>query len=171
MRKNCVLELLTAQRVHSFRSVREEEVWNLIETLSSSNGLPVNLSKNFFAMTNTVISRVAFGKKCKGQDEFVSLVKEIIMHSSGFNVPDLYPLLKFIASINGMKTTLKRLYRKRDNILQDIIDDHKMNMITASTANDSSCKEDLVDVLLKLQKSSDLNFELTAKHIKAVLLV
>ncbi|XP_030939618.1 premnaspirodiene oxygenase-like [Quercus lobata] len=168
MRKICVLELLTAQRVHSFRSVREEEVWNLIETLSSSNGLPVNLSKNLFAMTNTVISRVAFGEKCKGQDEFISLVKEIMVLSSGFNVPDLYPSLKFVASINGMKTTLKRLYQKRDNILQDIIDDHKMNMITASTANDSSCKEDLVDVLLKLQKSSDLKIEITTKHIKAV---
>ena len=91
-------------------------------------------------------------KRCKGQDEFVSLVKEIIMHSSGFNVPDLYPLLKFIASINGMKTTLKRLHRKRDKILQDIVDDHKMNMITASTTNDSLCKEDLVDVLLKLSE-------------------
>ena len=32
----------------------------------------------------------------------------------------------------------------------------------------SSCKEDLVDVLLKLQKSSDLKFEITTKHIKAV---
>uniref|UniRef100_A0A7N2L3E3 Cytochrome P450 n=1 Tax=Quercus lobata TaxID=97700 RepID=A0A7N2L3E3_QUELO len=134
-------ELLNAQRVHSFRSVREEEVWNLIETLSSSNGLPVNLSKNLFAMTNTVISRVAFGEKCKGQDDFISPFKEIMMHSSAFNVPDLYPSLKFIASINGMKTTLKRLHQKRDKILQDIVDDHKMNMITASTTNDSSCKE------------------------------
>ena len=42
-----------------------------------------------------------------------------------------------------------------------------MNMIIASTANDSSCKEDLVDVLLKLQKSSDLKFEITTKHIEA----
>ncbi|KAL4654960.1 hypothetical protein ACB092_01G417500 [Castanea dentata] len=168
MRKICVLELLTAQRVHSFRSVREEEVWNLIETLASSNGLSINLSKNLFAMTNTVTSRAAFGEKCKGQDEFISLVKEIMVLSSGFNVPDLYPSLKFIASINGMKTALKRLHQKRDSILQDIIDDHKMNMITTSTTNDSSCKEDLVDVLLKLQKSSDLKFEITTKHIKAV---
>ncbi|KAF3959648.1 hypothetical protein CMV_015556 [Castanea mollissima] len=121
-------------------------------------------------MTNSVISRAAFGEKCKGQDEFISLMKKILELASGFNVPDLYPSLKFIASINGMKTTLKRLHQKRDNILQDIIDDHKMNMITTSITNASSCKKDLVDVLLKLQKSSDLNFELTAKHIKAVLL-
>ena len=43
-----------------------------------------------------------------------------------------------------------------------------MNMKTTSITKDSSCKEDLVDVLLKLQKSSDLKFEVTAKHIKAV---
>ena len=171
MRKICVLELLNAQRVQSFRSIREEEVWNLIETISSSNGLPVNLSKNLFSMTNSVISRAAFGEKCKGQDEFISLMKKLLELASGFNVPDLYPSLKFIASINGMKTTLKRLHQTMDNILQDIIDDHKMNMITTSITNAPSCKKDLVDVLLKLQKSSDLNFELTAKHIKAVLLV
>ncbi|KAM3714810.1 hypothetical protein ACJW31_01G362200 [Castanea mollissima] len=151
MRKICVSELLNAQLVQSFRSIREEEVWNLIETISSSNGLPVNLSKNLFSMTNSVISRAAFGKKCKGQDEFISLMKKILELASGFNVPDLYPSLK-------------------DNILQDIIDDHKMNMITTSITNASSCKKDLVDVLLKLQKSSDLNFELTAKHIKAIIL-
>ena len=70
-----------------------------------------------------------------------------------------------------MKTTLKRLHQKMDNILQDIIDDHKMNMITTSITIAPSCKKDLVDMLLKLQKSSDLNFELTAKHVKAILLV
>ena len=64
MRKICVLELLTVQRVHSFRSVREEEVWNLIETLSLSNGLSINLSKHLFALTNTVTSRATFGEKC-----------------------------------------------------------------------------------------------------------
>ncbi|KAL0013099.1 hypothetical protein SO802_000168 [Lithocarpus litseifolius] len=145
MRKICVSKLLNAQRVQSFRSIREEEVWNLIETISSSNGLPVNLSKNLFSMTNSVISRAAFGEKCKGQDEFISLMKMILELASGFNVPDLYPSLKFIASINGMKTTLKRLHQKRDNILQDIIDDHKMNMITTSITNAPSCKKDLVD--------------------------
>ena len=133
-----------------------------------SNGLSINLSKHLFALTNTVTSRATFGEKCKAQDEFISLVKEIMLLTSGFNVPDLYPSLKFIASINGMKTALKRLHQKRDNILEDIIDDHKMKMITTSTTNDSSCKEDLVDVLLKLQKSSDLKFEIITKHIKAV---
>ena len=169
IRKICVLELLSAKRVQSFRSIREEEVWNLIETISLSNGLPVNLRKNLFTITNSVISRAAFGEKCKGQDEFISLNKEINKLASGFNVPDLYLSLKFIASINGMKTTLKRLHRKKENIFQDIIGDHEMmNMKTTSITKDSSCKEDLVDVLLKLQKSSDLKFEVTAKHIKAV---
>ena len=168
IRKICVLKLLSAKRVQSFRSIREEEVWNLIETISLSSGLPVNLRKNLFTITNSVISRAAFGEKCKGQDEFISLNKEINKLASGFNVPDLYLSLKFIASINGMKTTLKRLHQKMDNILQDIIDDHKMNMIITSITNAPSCKKDLVDVLLKLQKSSDLKFEVTAKHIEAV---
>ena len=171
MRKICVLELLNAQRVQSFRSIREEEVWNLIGTIYSSNGLPINLSKNLFSMTNSVTSRAAFGEKYKGQDEFISLVKEIVMLSSGFNMPDLFPSLKFIAIFNGMKTALERLHQNMDKILQDIIDDHKMNIITTSTTNDFSRKEDLLDVLLKLQESRELKFEVTTKHIKAVTLV
>ncbi|XP_075672112.1 melianol synthase CYP71BQ5-like [Castanea sativa] len=170
MRKICVLELLNAQRVQSFRSIREEEVWNLIGTIYSSNGLPINLSKNLFSMTNSVTSRAAFGEKYRGQDELISLVKEIVMLSSGFNVPDLFPSLKFIAIFNGMKTALERIYQDMDKILQDIIDDHKMNIITTSTTNNFSRKEDLLDVLLKLQESRELKFEVTTKHIKAVTL-
>uniref|UniRef100_A0A2N9JBQ1 Uncharacterized protein n=1 Tax=Fagus sylvatica TaxID=28930 RepID=A0A2N9JBQ1_FAGSY len=122
---------------------------------------------NFF-VSEFLSYKFSIWRKCKEQDEFIFLVKEIIMLSSGFNVPDLFPSLKFIAVINGMKTALERVHQKMVNILQDIIDDHKMNMITNRTINDSSCKEDLFDVLLKLQESSELKFEITTKHIKAV---
>ncbi|KAF5482610.1 hypothetical protein F2P56_003166, partial [Juglans regia] len=92
IRKICTQELLGAQRVQSFWSVREEEVSNLIESISSSQGLPFNLSKGLLSLANNTISRTAFGsEKSKSQDEFIQLVKEMMTLSQGFNVPDLFP--------------------------------------------------------------------------------
>ena len=41
MRKLSVMQFLSAKRIQSFRSIREEEVWNLIEGISSSAGLQI----------------------------------------------------------------------------------------------------------------------------------
>ncbi|EOY12075.1 Cytochrome P450 71D10, putative [Theobroma cacao] len=45
LQKVCTTELLSEARVQSFRSIREEEVLNLIKTINESNGKPFNLVK------------------------------------------------------------------------------------------------------------------------------
>jgi hypothetical protein len=47
------------------RSIRETEVWNLTESISSSQGVPINLSNKLLSLTDTSISRAAFGEMCK----------------------------------------------------------------------------------------------------------
>lgn len=171
MRKICVYELLSAKRVGFFRSVREEEVCSLVESISSSHELPINLSKMIFSLTNIVISRTAFGKKSRGQDEFKPLLKELIKYSAGFHTPDLFPSVKFLSLLIGMKPALQRIHKKLNKILDDIINDHKMKIKSNFTSNEEPDGEDLVDVLLRLQESSALGFEITTDHIKIVILV
>ncbi|XP_059455184.1 desmethyl-deoxy-podophyllotoxin synthase-like [Corylus avellana] len=165
IRKICVVELLSAKRVLSFRSVREEEACNLVESisLSGSGGFPINLSEKIFSFTNRIASRAAFGKKCKYEKEFISLVREGFSLSGGFNVPDLFPSLKFLAFLTGMKPALEKLHRKMDKILEDIIEE-KMQTIT--TTKD----DDIVDVLLQLRETGGVDFNITTNHIKAVTL-
>ncbi|XP_030962309.1 premnaspirodiene oxygenase-like [Quercus lobata] len=172
MRKICVLELLSTKRVQSFKTIREEEVWNLIESISLSQGLPINLSEKIFTTSYCITSRAAFGKKCKYEQEFLSLIKKSFNLSGGFDVPDLFPSLKFLSFLTGMRPALEKLHKKLDKILDEIINEHKMKRSTNISASKhepaGGDHDDLVDVLLKLQEMSDLEFDITSNQIKAV---
>uniref|UniRef100_A0A5B7CAQ3 Premnaspirodiene oxygenase-like n=1 Tax=Davidia involucrata TaxID=16924 RepID=A0A5B7CAQ3_DAVIN len=60
LRKICIVELLSPKRVQTFRSIREEEVFNLIRSIHSNARSPINLSKKIFALTYGITAR-AFG--------------------------------------------------------------------------------------------------------------
>ncbi|XWS51764.1 hypothetical protein CRYUN_Cryun11dG0011200 [Craigia yunnanensis] len=60
LRKVCNTELLSATRVQSFRSIREEEVLNLIKSIHESDGKPINLSEKIYSMTYGITARTAF---------------------------------------------------------------------------------------------------------------
>ncbi|XWS51768.1 hypothetical protein CRYUN_Cryun11dG0011500 [Craigia yunnanensis] len=62
LRKVCNTELLSATRVQSFRSIREEEVLNLIKSIHESDGKPINLSEKIYSMTYGITARTAFVK-------------------------------------------------------------------------------------------------------------
>jgi hypothetical protein len=47
------------------RPIREAKVWNLTESISSYQGVPINLSNKLLSLTNTSISRAAFGEMCR----------------------------------------------------------------------------------------------------------
>ncbi|CAJ1970762.1 unnamed protein product [Sphenostylis stenocarpa] len=78
LRKICSQELLSNTRVRSFRSLREEEVKNLVRYIETNNGSCVNLSEKVACMASAIIARAAFGEKCKYQEEFISLVKKLV---------------------------------------------------------------------------------------------
>ncbi|XP_021806654.1 premnaspirodiene oxygenase-like [Prunus avium] len=177
MRKICVLELLSAKRVQSFSSIREEEAWNLVESISLSQGQPINLSEMIFSMQDSIIARSALGKKCKYQQEFRSLIKEAFILGEGFSLPDLFPSLKFLRHVTRTKSALEKIHRKIDRILDEIIDDHhelkrvNTNIVASiTTRTDEVLQEGPVHVLLQLQESGGLQFDLTTNHIKAVIL-
>ncbi|CAN6709053.1 unnamed protein product [Malus baccata var. baccata] len=168
LRKICVFELLSATRVQSFRSVREEEVRNLIESIGSMSheGLAINFRDRCCSFTSGVVSKAAFGKKCKDQKEFLSLLDEILKLGSGFDIPDLFPSLSFLGFITGSIPALKDIKSKLNTILERIINDHKIK------SNDKAVEEEenFVDVLLKLKDSNKVEFNFTTNHIKDMIM-
>lgn len=179
MRKICVMALLSSKRVQSFCSIRENEVLNLIRSISSNKGSSsssllstFNLSKELMSFMYGLTAQIAFGKKSEYQEDFISIVLENIKIASGFHIADLYPSVKFIQIISEMSPKIRKNQKRNDLILDNIIDEHKKNREKMQIDIDGEeTKEDLVDVLLRVQESRDFGTPLTNNNIKSVIMV
>jgi cytochrome P450 len=170
MRKISNMELLSTQKVLSFRSIREDEVRNLITSIHSSmeSGLPVDLSEKLFSLTNNIICRTTFGYKCKDQEFLIKIIKELISLTSDFDVADLFPSFKFLHAMSRTRPRLEKLHKSLDQIFDDIINKHAEQIDAGFNAGDR--REDLVDVLIRLKSRSSPEFPITNDNIKAVIL-
>jgi len=135
---------------------------------------PVNLSVMFHSITNSVVSRAAFGKKRKNAAEFLAATKAVVGLSSGFNIPDLFPTwTTVLAKLTGMTRSLKEIHKTVDTILEEIIEERKHirdDKIKGGAAAED-VDENLVDVLIGLQEKGGFGFQLTNSIIKAIILV
>lgn len=168
LRKICTLELLSTKRVQSFQSLRQEEIMILARSIASCAGSPVNLTERAYASAYGFTSRAAFGMKSKEQEEFVLLAQQGIEMASGFDLADVYPSVKLLQAMSRTKWRLTKLHKQVDGILENIINQHKLER----TAETVKCRrqDDLVDVLLRFQESGN-ELPLTTENIKAVILV
>ncbi|XP_074591860.1 premnaspirodiene oxygenase-like [Curcuma longa] len=163
MRRICATELFSAKRVRSFSAIRAEEVAELIRDAAAASGQPMNVNHKLTALLNSIVSRASFGFRCHSQHAFVETMKEVMMLASGFCAADLFPSLKFVASISGLASKLKKLHRKVDEILDATIKEHQ-------SRKSEGDEEDLLDVLLRLKDDGTLETPITFDNIKAVIL-
>ncbi|CAN1217927.1 Premnaspirodiene oxygenase [Linum perenne] len=169
LRKICVVEVLGANRVRGFRSIREEEIANLVNNFSrkAAEGAVVDISEEVFWVSTRVTSRAALGKPRERDDGFLKIVGEVSDILGGFRVSDLFPSFKFLPVVTGFKGKLVRMHKKMDLMLDGIINEHKKKR-SSSSSSSSTTDDDLVDVLLNLHESGDQQFDLTEDNIKAV---
>ncbi|CAJ1932859.1 unnamed protein product [Sphenostylis stenocarpa] len=165
VRQMCTMELLGQKRVNSFQPIRAEELTNLIKMIDSKKGSPVNLTQLVLSSIYSIISRAAFGNKCKDQEEFISLVKEGLAI-----LGDLFPSGRWLQFVTGFRHKIERLHQQIDRILQNIIIEHRE---AKSKGKEDQGEEsgDLVDILLKLQDDNhgNENICLTDNNIKATI--
>lgn len=144
LRKICTFELFSSKSVQKFRYIREEEVLNLVKTISQNEGSRINLSREFFSMTVGILTRAAFGKKSKDQEPFWALLREVLELTTGFSAVDMYPSMKFLQVISGVRPRLERVHKELDKILDNILNEHKEVKEVGKRQVD---REDIVDVL------------------------
>ncbi|TKV90171.1 hypothetical protein SEVIR_9G011000v4 [Setaria viridis] len=172
LRQLCAAEILSPKRVLSFRHIREDEVALKLEEIRAAGpSTPVNLSVMFHSLTNSIVSRAAFGKKRKNAPEFMAAIKAGVGLSSGFNIPDLFPTwTTVLAKVTGMKRSLQDIHRTVDSILQEIIDERKAILDEKVRSGAENAEENLVDVLIGLQEKGGFGFHLNNSRIKAIIL-
>ncbi|PIA50877.1 hypothetical protein AQUCO_01200275v1 [Aquilegia coerulea] len=169
LRKICFQELFSPKKVQAMWSIRNEEVSNLIEKISSMAGSTVNITEMISLLTNDITSRAAFGKKCKDKEVFLSLMEESMRLAGGFDFADLYPSLKFLHGISNTQSQLEKVHHKLDMILEDIINEHRQNRLKSETEKALEHEEDVVDVFLRLQEENNLTLPMENDNIKAVI--
>jgi hypothetical protein len=170
LRKICTSELLSLKRVNSYLPIREEVLSNLVKWIVSENGPPINLTEAVNSSIYTIVSRAAFGNKYKDQENFISVIKEAIKVSAGFDLGDLFPSAKWLQHVTGLRPKLESYHRQTDQIFENIINDHKVAKY-AKGKDDQGEVEDLVDVLLNYEDGSNQDFSLTKDNIKAIIMV
>ncbi|KAL2236916.1 UNVERIFIED_CONTAM: Premnaspirodiene oxygenase [Sesamum indicum] len=187
MRKICIMELLSSKSVRSFGSIRNDEVSSLVKFIQASAGKPVNLTDKIFWMMNSITCRASFGTVCKDNDALIKLLRDGMQMAGGFEIADVFPSSKIVSALSWTKWRLVMMGRKLDMILDDIINEHKVNLDKlARESGDGQGKldlsagrrgngefgnEDLVDVFLRLKESGDLEFPIGNDNIKAILFV
>lgn len=179
LRKISVLEVFSLRRVQSFGFIREEEVALLMNSISesSSSASPVDLSEKMFALTGSIVFRMAFGRRFRGSNfdnhRFQELVHAVESLLGGFAAAECFPYVGWIIDrLNGYHAKLERVFQELDTLFQQIIDDH---LKPAETTKQEHVQQDIIDVMLKIERDQAESHEseawLTKNHIKAVLLV
>ncbi|KAK1404980.1 premnaspirodiene oxygenase-like [Heracleum sosnowskyi] len=146
-----------------FRPIRESEVSNLITTISHNVGKTINLGKELFTLTIGITARAGFGKRVGEEKVLAMLIQELLDLSSGFSVADMYPSLKFLHLISGVRPRMEKVYQGMNKVFGDIISEHRKRKAEAD-------QEDLVDVLLRVHNDGLLECPVTDDNIKAVIL-
>ncbi|XVE50803.1 hypothetical protein DITRI_Ditri01bG0192500 [Diplodiscus trichospermus] len=98
-------------------------------------------------------AKSAFGKKSKGQEEFIRIVSEAVKLAAGFSLADMYPSSEVLKKISRMRIKAEKLHQASDRILENIVNEHKekRNKMIEATSKEQA-EGDLVEVLLKLRE-------------------
>lgn len=171
MRKICTFELLTPKCVKSFQPIREHEVSNIIKEISLNEGSSINISKMINLFSYGLTSRIALGGKSEDQEAFMDAMKDLTKLVGGFSLADLFPSFEVLQVLTGIRSKAEKVHKEIDRILEKILRYHKLESSLETKGINEKTGEDLVDVLLRLQKQNNLEHPLSDSIIKANMLV
>uniref|UniRef100_A0ACD5UBW2 Uncharacterized protein n=1 Tax=Avena sativa TaxID=4498 RepID=A0ACD5UBW2_AVESA len=166
LRKIAVTELFTARRVLSFRAIREEEVAAALREVGEAAAAdrPVEMHALLSALVADSTVRAVMGDRCKERDAFLRELDRSLKLSAGFNPADLWPSSRLAVRFSGAARRAKECRDAVYGILDGIIQEHLERMDSGRGHH-----EDLIDVLLKIQKEGGLQFPLDMDAIKSVI--
>ncbi|KAB2597285.1 cytochrome P450 CYP736A12-like [Pyrus ussuriensis x Pyrus communis] len=168
MRKMCTLELLSAHKINSFKSMRKEELDILINFIQEAahDRVTVNLSAKVSSLSADISCLMVFGKKYKDKDldekGFKAVVQEGMHLAATPNFGDYIPFLAPL-DLQGLTKRMKVVHKVFDDFFEKIIDEHLQ-----STSEERP--KDFVDVMLGFMGSAESEYRIERSNIKAIML-
>ncbi|RCV42751.1 hypothetical protein SETIT_9G241100v2 [Setaria italica] len=149
LRKICVLELLSAVRVQSFRRIREEEVARFMRSVAASAaaGDEMDMSAAIFGFIYDAFMRECVGSRCKYQGEYLDAFHMAVRQTSGMSVADLFPSSQIMQML---ATAPRKALACRDR-MQRVLERDMKEKKEAMDSGDETVHESFVGVLLRLQ--------------------
>nr|BAJ93670.1 predicted protein [Hordeum vulgare subsp. vulgare] len=182
-RRVCVVHLLNARRILSFRRVREQEVAALLDGVRRRSLHPpgvVNLSDMLTSYSNAVIKRAAFGDGeygLDGDDAGEKLRKVLDDFEELLGTPtvgEFVPWLAWVDTLTGLDARATRTFEALDGLLERVIAAHRQRRLAGGplVGDGEDDQRDFVDVLLDVSETGEeaggVRFDVVS--IKAIML-
>lgn len=175
LRRVLVSELLSAQRVvGAFRRVREDEAARLVSSLaaSSSSSSPpgqqlVDVDEHLAAFVTGSAERAIFGGRMPDRATFLKVLEESLDFSSLFDLRDLFPSSR-LARMLPRNGKAEENRREVVRLMEDVLRLHEERRMAGDGGDD---EQDMIDVLLRVQKEGALGGSLTHGVIIDMLVV
>ncbi|CAL4926065.1 unnamed protein product [Urochloa decumbens] len=163
LRKVAITELLSVRRVLSFRAVREDEVAAMLRDVAEAAAAsrPVEMRARLAALVSDTTLRAVVGERWKHRDVFLrelSCATELV---AGFNLADLWPSSWLAGRLSGVLPRAQACIHRVYGLLDGVIEEHLRR------DGGRAGHEDLIDVLLRLQKDGELPRDMDV--VKAVI--
>jgi hypothetical protein len=114
--------------------------------------------------------RTIIGSRLKDRAAFLALLDHGTKLMANMSLPDFYPSSRLAMLLSGMPRRVKRHRREHEAFMDGIVREHQENR-AAAAADGDKYEEDLLDVLLRIQREGDLQFPLSTGNIKAIISV
>ncbi|XP_076937749.1 cytochrome P450 Tp4149-like [Bidens hawaiensis] len=162
-----VVHLLNTTQVQSFRQIREKEMALTISKIENCCGLVIDLSEFLVGLTNNIICTVALGRTYSGI-KFKDLLDRFMNVLGVFSFGNYIPRLSWIDRLSGLEDQARKVAEDFDEFLEGVVEEHisKKRGVHAKSDED----QDLVDILLDVQKDNLTGFSLQRDTIKAIIL-
>jgi cytochrome P450 len=171
-RKVCMTKLFGPKRIQAYRSIREEEVKNLIHNVSTAvkSSPLVNISELMTTFVSDTTVRAITGATHKEHPEFLRAWCTSLELAAGSNLADLFSSKQWLTDVlSGATYEAEKCNQIIGGLFDNIIKmKRERNAISDSTDTEN---EDLLDVLLKMHKGEGVPTPLELDSIKGILLV
>jgi hypothetical protein len=129
----------------------------------------VNLSARIAAFVADSSVRAIIGCRNADRDAFLRILEEGMKVVPGMNLPDIFPSSRIAMRLSRVPGMLQRGRSAMLGFVDTIIKERQENIAAAAAAGEEH--EDLLDVLLRLQKEMGSQYPLTTLNIKTVIIV